>query len=1238
MNYTDKEFKDLYAEILEDVKTLTSHWDPEVSDEADPGVAILKSFSLFFDKLLYIINYKDSQNSVKKVTDLETARELFYELGYQMVGKKSASGEITARLPSSASDSITIPLFTQFTDLNGNINFTSIRQQVTVTPGNSKLIKVQEGIPVRYTYSDRKVFNRDDLSSNLRLSLQGYSRIAENGVVICSVSKFSEDTPVISDWLNTNENAFTSVETKNIYSVGYDSEGGSYIQFYEDSLNGLTSGIAIWILSSSGAGGNIPANKISRILDSIEGQDNLVFSHNEISNGTNEEDINSALKNYYSTFGVNNTLISERDYTATIENLLAPDLNKLVSKALVTGPDGNHNLVEILSELDSGARVVLIKQFTGALISTIFINALKPYLSGDLNYKEAFETSFESLVDSETENLIKKALSKDKVVSVDSKLLDDSTGVIYDKYLYDVVDLNGRIIIDSDEEVSSILEKVVKILCNNFNSSELTPGEEIDELKISEIVNSNLTGVVSSSFYLTNHRLAKKLVRNDGQTTEVAPTTSDKVDLVAREVLKGNIGLFEESSIQVPPGAVSLSGSGNPGSFPTEGESIVSIESSLTPRGIGQLWTSFTLGDDNFLQFYRKELLEEAIYGLNVTYNLKSLPVEVHTGETFTTDKEVKLLAGSVIGQDSYVYFTPDQALIDNNIVTLISSGSYAGSYRFEEDYTVVNLIEARAGSLFEESSILYKQQTLKDNVDYNLSAMDLVLELKNGSNPTETFTKWVRISGFGEEGLTSTNSSLSSSSPNLNSSQQITPLYVRTIELTQQYYYGLIIKGESIVLDSIHNKYLLSDGEHFIYSNSDLLDFVDFGSGTLLELPEGINSLTLSNKINLEKDNISAPGVLERLSNNLNITNTEIDTKMGSDFTITIMGWAAGSSYSSKEWTELSNSLYVKVEQDGTLVGQYGEGYFMRAGVLATTGKKGILEFDNSNSTQPIKQITLKDSAGNTQTYGENNSGFISFSSPLLLGTSGEIPKEANLTSSNFKLEFSNTQGWEITDSYDNLAGFSISFNTISTQTLSSACRMNLARKDYLLKLKIVSNYYFKFNLAVDSSSTAERTVKVLNTDINFTQQVESGTLYMVSDPIQGGPEQTFLLFIKGYDTLDFTFTETRSTPNISIVIDNFTLLEGYNPNLFYNEGSASENFLSSQSQALFDKIAEYCSETGIPFDYEFNSTSPLNTPTRAIQYYDPRHTMNRNVITKLDLDSDKLKKNLVIIRRNRW
>lgn len=219
-DYTDKSFKDLYSEVVEYVKNLTTKWDPSIADEADPGVAILKSQCLFFDKINYRINYRNAQNSVRDVTDPVEGEKLFHDLGYQVKRKKSATGSVNVRLLNSSPEGtiVTVPLLTQFSDPLNTVTFTSIRKIVTLERGKSKVVEVQEGIPTRYEYLGRKIFTEDDLTLNLRLPLVGYPDLSSNGVVICSATEAElkggeEVTSLVSEWLNVGDNLFTAVET-----------------------------------------------------------------------------------------------------------------------------------------------------------------------------------------------------------------------------------------------------------------------------------------------------------------------------------------------------------------------------------------------------------------------------------------------------------------------------------------------------------------------------------------------------------------------------------------------------------------------------------------------------------------------------------------------------------------------------------------------------------------------------------------------------------------------------------------------------------------------------------------------------------------------------------------------------------------------------------------------------------------------------------------------------------------
>ena len=56
ISYTNKDFRDIYPELLDLVKKLTYKWDPSISNESDPGVILLKLNAIIADKNNYNID------------------------------------------------------------------------------------------------------------------------------------------------------------------------------------------------------------------------------------------------------------------------------------------------------------------------------------------------------------------------------------------------------------------------------------------------------------------------------------------------------------------------------------------------------------------------------------------------------------------------------------------------------------------------------------------------------------------------------------------------------------------------------------------------------------------------------------------------------------------------------------------------------------------------------------------------------------------------------------------------------------------------------------------------------------------------------------------------------------------------------------------------------------------------------------------------------------------------------
>lgn len=1223
-DYSDKEFKEIYSEVVENVKTLTTKWDPSISDESDPGVVILKAFSLFLDKINYKINYRNSQNSIREVTDIEEAKKIFYDLGYQMKRKKSATGNLSIKYIGDEDEIGGIPMFTQFSNSTGSQNYTSIEEK-NIGYLKTGLVKVQEGVPSRYTYNGTEIFSTEDLTTDLRLQLEGIDEISENGVVIISSSRINEvvGTP---DWLNTGDNYFTSVETKNIFSIGHDEEGIPYIQFYEESLQTLSLGIGIWIISSSGAAGNSPKNSITKITsEGISGND-FVISHSEFNNGLDEESISSARENYYKTNSINNTLISERDYSDVIPTITKPDLTRLVSKSLVTGVNGSHNFVEILSELSNGNRAILVG-LLGDFISTIFINTLK--------YSENYYESFEKLVDQETENLIRKSIYKSSVVSNDITLTnynsDSPLGNLYNEYLFDIAKVDGTIIVNSDEDEVEIKKKIILAIFENFNSANLTEGKLIEESELSRVVEESLDDVISASFFYSHdsgHTISKKIKSTSKVTKssinsdrisnllETPLTDEEKIDIQARSILRGNTALFEKDSFSIPIG-----GKVNPILVPNslsttevleiggEDYQIKSIVPSFSPEQIDV--GKYQLRPNEVLQLYTKSKAETIAYGFGVSYRLLSDPYKVNSEEGLEIGKGT-LLAGSTISISSQI--TLEKEITDQSYGDLKDSfdrvGNVGYTYKANKNYTVLNRVEIEKGilaigSTISDGSIISVNKDLSDHQLADGSVYGFIIKndelvripeegnvklvIRSGDDSSTdvyyTGGSYIKITGFSN----SLCSNGATGEPNtyVLAQEQIKILEEQKTSISGEYLAILVLDRRSrfsSIDDDIESTsftfgsgtgMVLEEGEHLIYSDESLLDFVDFGSGTYLYNP---NKSSIRLKVIFEYPE-DLTSLLEKMEGELQIFNTEILSFTSDKDTYT--GVELENSSNDYIWEPVKESISV----NGV---NYGKDYFYRSGLLLNTDSNRIIRL----LTGQKLTITLQ-TKGGTKSIIVNGDIYLSFSSPVSIypGFNSDF---GLIRMSSFNInDYVNSNLKFEQPEMDNGFKFSIKKsenNNSGNITIGSSANGELGGKKYLLKFISSSDSKFSINW------TGEGFLKILNN--SATNNLENKT----STFIKG----VNLVYLDNIETLIINANNLEE--NDSLQINEFIKLSGFNESL-------------TEGQSVYEKILDLIGASGIDFDFTYFPVSGIENPLNPISFYDEEHILNKNLLTVIDL-----------------
>ena len=125
-SYTHKDFYQVYPEILELVKKITNRWDPENTNESDPGVVILKLLAFIADKNNYNLDKNILEVFLPSATQEQSMRDLCGRLGYDMSYNMSATTKVTFRYQGDIDEDevIELPAYkTAVTNKDNSINY-----------------------------------------------------------------------------------------------------------------------------------------------------------------------------------------------------------------------------------------------------------------------------------------------------------------------------------------------------------------------------------------------------------------------------------------------------------------------------------------------------------------------------------------------------------------------------------------------------------------------------------------------------------------------------------------------------------------------------------------------------------------------------------------------------------------------------------------------------------------------------------------------------------------------------------------------------------------------------------------------------------------------------------------------------------------------------------------------------------------------------------------------------------
>lgn len=813
-NYVDKDFPVVYSELLDLCEKISTRWNPDTSNESDPGIVLLKLLAFIADKNNYNIDKNVLECFLPSATQETSARNLFEMNGYDMKYYVSSTTPVSFLYTNDLPNSFTLKKYdTVLTSSDGNINYTLIEDCQISYKNVTYTANAIEGTVEFLTVGDLPIIQLNNLDDNNRIYFPE-SMIAQNGIFITQ-----ENSSI--PWTKVNNLHTQELGTK-CYKFSFDSSKNlPYVEFPEDISNLIGTGLTIRYIVTRGAEGNISANTLTTLSSPDKMYDNT-SSQNEIlnftdyltinnlsssSNGENPETIDEAYVNFKRTVGTFNTLVTPRDYANFIYNITNPETLKFIvsniqvsdrrtdfnySNNIVTYTAGNnthivYNTANTEDEADNDY-IPVITPFE------VVMYPLKPITTSytEDNFNASFTPLGSQFIETDPN------LSEAKCLSTDYKELDSQNDIycFKNKYIlnakvstYDKVDY-----IQQQEIISNIKESLFR----NFNARMVEFGEEIPYDEILNVIQNSDSRINNVRLddpavvtYIMDSNGNESLLSGDGQLAERA-----RGMLSSKSVLNGRVNLFDfNTDFNINYGQRFANNTQQVNDF---GNStyvgVLSAETTSTISNASLKSSSgYKIKSNEVIQFISPNMESEKEYGVYVNYRFESDNVEyieANTTYQLTGDDKLRIVySDSDTGIEYNIIYT------NNSIITNGSEVTVDGNW-FRPTFNLY---------VFDENDITRTTRTITYGSD--------------------TLGYWV-----------------------LGANEVIKKMVYVTTLLNNAYLpcYWITNSDNNILFDSNDlvqdgSTYsctrLLQNGEYFMYSNKDLTELVILGSGTKLTL-----------------------------------------------------------------------------------------------------------------------------------------------------------------------------------------------------------------------------------------------------------------------------------------------------------------------------------------------------------------------------------------------------------------
>lgn len=849
-SYINKDFQTIYPELLSMVSKLTNRWNPETSNESDPGLVLLKLLAFIGDKNSYNIDKNVLECFMPSATQESSMRKLCDMMGYNMKYYRSATTDITftymGGMIKGNSDSFTLKAFdTCITDIDNTVIYTLVQDLDINAKGINFIVPAIEGTIQTLRVADKATIQLENIDANNRVYFPE-TLVAENGIFI------QNSTDANSYW-DKVDNLNNVIPGTYCYRFGYDSiKGLPYVEFPSDIASLIGSGINIRYIRTSGHQGNVKAGYLTTLytpttiklnksgeqvypeISEDESNANVLVITN--SSGTNTgldpETINDAYNGFKKTIGTFDTLVTCRDYANFIYNMIDEYGSNMVSNTVVTDRRTDYNYSNLITTF-SEYGITQLNNVTNSTITPfdLCLYPLKP-ITTSYTYN-SFKQSFEPL---DSTLFIKNELEDAKSISHDYKVLRP-----YDVYCFkNYYSLNAKISTTYKVnlfEQNAILTNINNALYVNFNARKLDYGYEIPYDSLLNVITSADSRIKSVS--LEEPKVTPFVMLANGIEYKLSPETQyqdgDKIirpyyDLITKNIISNRVSLFNyDTRFAYEFGQGLISDNGQPVGPLFEKLKSISTSWNCNLSDFDVRSGGYHLRENEVIQIVSPNLITEYTYPYGINYCWES-------DNTMVADTEYKLQGNDIL----YINYTNSNDIM----ITIKYTADTVTTYNMKNGVEK-SCIEITLDHSNNEYNI-FKPNFNVVPTTYRVTGTDDVEKA--------TPTKKIKLSTEQEQKcfytIASNEEILKRKFVTISLKNQVLPCYWVRTNVDNQ-----LFTDQDAIKDSngeiIGYQVILGENEYFIYSNSALTSLEILGSGarlTIFKNPKSTANIDLVN------------------------------------------------------------------------------------------------------------------------------------------------------------------------------------------------------------------------------------------------------------------------------------------------------------------------------------------------------------------------------------------------------